>query len=300
MNPYMNRFQIRDLEEFSGVKAHTIRVWERRYGLLSPDRTDTNIRYYDLDDLKSILNVSYLLQNGYKISKVAALQPAERERLVNEVSLSKNGVTDVLNSLKYAMLSFDEVLFESVSSKYREKHGFRALVEEVYVPLLEHIGLLWQSNAICPAQEHFVSNLIRHKLIHATASLPLTGGRDRVFVLFLPENEIHELGLLYIDHILRARGERTIYLGQSVPTADLAQVAAAIRQPIVFVALLMAQPMAPEIPGFLKELRATAPKPGTQFWLAGGQLKKVDSKDVPEGMSLHGSLADLMKALDLL
>lgn len=299
MTLYMNRFQIRDLEEFSGVKAHTIRIWEKRYGLLAPDRTGTNIRTYSLDELKVILNVAFLNQNGYKISKIAALTPADRERLVSTVASTHMSGCNVLNSLKLAMLSFDEVLFDSVSSKYRDAHGFRALVEQIYVPLLEKIGLLWQSNTICPAQEHFVSNLIRHKIIIAAGSLPLNSAkRDRVFVLYLPENEIHELGLLYIDYLLRAKGEHTVYLGQSVPSEDLAQVAAKFEGKMVMVSLLMATPAAPEIPAFLHKLRTLLPSKDVSFWMAGAQLTKLAEFDIPEGMELHSSLVSLVKAVD--
>jgi DNA-binding transcriptional MerR regulator len=297
----MNRFQIRDLEEFSGVKAHTIRMWEKRYGLLAPDRTDTNIRTYSLDELKAILNVAYLNQNGHKISKIAALSPPDRERLVNETASRMTSGGDVLNSLKLAMLSFDEVLFNSVSSKYRESHGFRALVEQAYVPLLENIGLLWQSNAICLSQEHFVSNIIRHKLIIASGSLPLSAApRERTFVLYLPENEIHELGLLYLDYLLRAKGERTIYLGQSVPTSDLAQVVSMFSGSVVLVSLLMANPPAAEIPNFLSGLRAMLPDERVTFWMAGGQLLKFEKLEVPSGMQVHGTIASMVKSVDAL
>jgi DNA-binding transcriptional MerR regulator len=301
MTPYMSRFQIRDLEEFSGVKAHTIRMWEKRYGLLEPDRTGTNIRTYSLDELKAILNVAFLNQNGVKISKIAAMSSADRERMVNEVSSSRVQGSDILNSLKLAMLSFDEVLFESASSRFRETHGFRALVEQVYVPLLEQIGILWQSNTICPAQEHFVSNIIRHKLIMASGAVPLDAApRDRIFVLYLPENEIHELGLLYIEYLLRSKGERTIYLGQSVPIADLVQVVKAFDKKVTFVSLLMATPPAAEIPAFLKELRTLIPDERATFWIAGGQLAKVPEINVPKGISLHPSMVSLVGAVDSL
>jgi len=299
MNLYLNRFQIRDLEEFSGVKAHTIRIWEKRYGLLAPDRTGTNIRTYSLDELKVILNVAYLNQKGYKISKIAALSPADRERLVSEMASDRTEGRDVLNSLKLAMLSFDEVLFDSVSAKFRDIHGFRALVEQVYVPLLEQIGLLWQSNSICPAQEHFVSNLIRHKIIIASGALPLNSTpRDRVYVLYLPENEIHELGLLYLDYLLRCKGERTVYLGQSVPIADLEQVVSKFDTKVVLVSLLMATPPAPEIPAFLRDLRAMLPADHISFWIAGSQLAKLPDLSVPKGMHVYPSLASMVKAVD--
>ncbi|MEO8591204.1 MAG: MerR family transcriptional regulator [Flavobacteriales bacterium] len=183
----MMRFQIRDLEGFSGVKAHTIRIWEKRYGLLHPDRTDTNIRHYGLEQLRSILNVAYLNQRGYKISKLAALSVVEREKLVREVAGTQTGTDEVLNTLKLAMLGFDEPLFNSESAKHAAQHGFRSLVEDVYVRLLEQIGVLWQTSSICPAQEHFVSNIIRQKLLVATDGLALNAhATDVLHVLYLP------------------------------------------------------------------------------------------------------------------
>ena len=159
MGPFLNRFSIRDLENFSGVKAHTIRVWERRYGLLDPDRTDTNIRTYSSEELKTILNVAFLNRHGVKISHIAALSRDERDRRVKEVADDKSDPDVSLNALKLAMLCYDADLFERTSDAFRAVEGFRALAERLYVPLLEHVGLLWQSNSICPAQEHFASNM---------------------------------------------------------------------------------------------------------------------------------------------
>lgn len=297
-SPYMMRFQIRDLEEFSGVKAHTIRMWEKRYGLLSPDRTDTNIRTYGMDELKAILNVAYLNQSGYKISKIASMTASERDQLVREVARSKNEGGEVVNSLKLAMLSFDEVLFDTVTVKYRLAHGFSALVEQVFVPLLEHIGVLWQTNSICPAHEHFISCLIRQKILAATDGLSVPAKHDpHVYVLYLPENELHELGLLYVNYLLRADGRRTIYLGQSVPGEDLDQVVALFNGPIVMVTLLMAFPQTPELPTYLSELRSRFPVDRVQFWIAGSQLFKVPDLKVPEGMFLHPSMASMIAAI---
>ena len=148
MSIFHFNFKIRDLEEFSGVKAHTIRIWEKRYGLLAPDRTDSNIRHYTLDELKVILNVAYLNKHGHKISRIAAMSQIERDRLVRELATKHNSEEEALNSLKVAMLDFDEPMLERTSARYTEQHGFQALVEKVFVPLLEQIGVLWQTSAI--------------------------------------------------------------------------------------------------------------------------------------------------------
>jgi DNA-binding transcriptional MerR regulator len=297
MAPFMMRFQIRDLEEFSGVRAHTIRIWEKRYGLLKPARTETNIRTYDIEDLKAILNVAFLNQHGLKISKIAALPSAERDRLVREVALSGDGRAEVVKSLKMAMLGFDEVLFESVGSKFREMHGFRALVEEVYVPLLEHIGTLWQTNSICPAHEHFVSNIIRQKLVAAVDALPFSGvPKERMHILYLPENELHELGLLYLNFILRSKGERTIYLGQGVPLEDLRQVASIMNGPITFISIITSIPRSPDLSTMLKDLGTQLNEDRFDFMLASNQFDR--NLPAPGRMRLFTSMADLMKAVD--
>ncbi len=299
MGPFHNSFSIRSMEEFSGVKAHTIRIWEKRYGLLTPDRTGTNIRHYSLDELKVILNVAYLNRHGHKISRIAAMTLTERDRLVRETAGASNSSEETLNSLKLAMLAFDEAMFDRVTAEYSKQHGFRHLVESVFVPLLEHIGMLWQTNVICPAQEHFVSNLIRQKLITATDGLTApTGTKDRTFVLYLPENEIHELGLLYVNYLLRARDEHTIFLGQSVPSDDLKHLAAVRNGQLVMVTILMGTPPAGEIPAYLSNLRASLPDGRIRFLVTGAQLAKVEEFDVPPGVQTFPSMRELVKALD--
>lgn len=299
MSLFRTQFSIRDLEEFSGVKAHTIRIWEKRYGLLAPDRSGTNIRSYDLDELKVILNVAFLNKNGHKISRIAAMSLAERDRLVGETAKGPANIDEALNNLKIAMLAFDEYQFDEVCQHYQGLHGFRSLVEQLFVPLLEHIGVLWQTNAICPAQEHFVSNYIRQKLVAATDNVPLAKRKnDRTFVLFLAENEVHELGLLYVNYLLRSRGELTIYLGQSVPAGDLREVAAARDGELIMVTILMANPAASELPGYLEQLRSELSDRRINFLLTGSQLSKLDQAGIPAGMRTFHSMVDLVRAVD--
>lgn len=298
MSFFQTKFKIRDLEEFSGVKAHTIRIWEKRYGLLSPDRTGTNIRYYTLDEMRVIMNVAFLNGRGHKISRIAAMTPSERERLVRESASAQDPVEDMINKLKIAMLAFDESDFDHVTATFERVHGFRALVEQLFVPLLERIGLLWQTNAICPAHEHFVSNLIRQRLIGAASSLARPGtARDRTYILHLPENEIHELGLLYVNYILRSQGERTIYLGQSVPEQDLEQVAANRVGELVFISVITAQPVVSEVPAHLARLRNLLPDRRITLMIAGAQLAQLKPGHVPAGIRTYGSMKDLLKAV---
>lgn len=298
-SPYLDQFSIRDLEEFSGVKAHTIRMWEKRYGLLRPDRTDTNIRTYGLDELKAILNISYLNQHGYKISKIAALSSEDRQVLVRSVAEKVNDHMEQLNTLKLAMLSYDEALFRSTSDAFIKQHGFKSLFEDLYVPLLERIGVLWQVDSICPAHEHFVSHLIRQRVIVATAELGVAMNTTTpLHVLYLPENEIHELGLLYVNYALRAAGKATLYLGPSLPRQDLRHILGPLKQEMVLISMLMVEPSASELQSHLDSLRAFLPEDRITFWLSGGVIGRAKDVTAPKGMKLFPKLKDLLASLD--
>lgn len=298
MSHILLRFHIRDLEQFTGVKAHTIRVWERRYGLLAPDRTDTNIRTYDLDELKVILNVAFLNQRGHKISRIAAMTADEREKLVRTTAMEDPGVDGILNTLVVAMLGFEEPIFDRICDRYEQEHGFRALVEQIFMKLLGRIGLLWQSSAICPAQEHFVSNLIRQRLIAATANQPTPTNTDSLHVLFLPDQEVHELGLLYVNYLLRSHGKRTLYLGQSVPVSDLAQVAKIHGGELTYIAQFVVYPSAADAPRYLQELRRQLPEERMHFLLAFAGSVDIAKKDVPSGMELVTDVSGMISAID--
>ncbi len=290
MPPFLTRFHIRDLEKFSGVKAHTIRVWERRYGLLAPGRTATNIRTYDIDELKTILNVSYLNLHGHKISRIAAMSPAQREKLVRDTTLEERSPDGILNSLILATLTYDEALFDRLCSDHERDHGFRSLVEQVFMTLLKRIGILWQSSAICPAQEHFVSNLIRQRLAVATAQQPTPSASGALHVLYLPEDEIHELGLLYLNYLLRSLGKRTLYLGQSVPRADLTHVAHAHSGELLFISVFVVQPAPDRVQDYMNTVRKDLPEQRCSFLFVGAALREIAPENIPYGMRLEPEL----------
>lgn len=298
MGPFLMRFHIRDLERFTGVKAHTIRVWERRYGLLQPERTDTNIRTYDIAELKTILNVAYLNRQGVKISRIAAMRSEERDRAVRDAALAEEAPEGLLNTLVLAMLGFDEAMFTRACDEHQQRHGFRSLAEDVLARLMERIGILWQSSAICPAHEHFASNLVRQRIIVATAALPAPTGDGRLNVLFLPDEEIHELGLLYLDHVLRARAERTVYLGQSVPADDLKQIASLHVGELRFISLMVVKPSPDEAAAYLQRLRAQLPESRISFVLGGAPLRALTPEQLPDGMAALPDLRAMVGALD--
>jgi MerR family transcriptional regulator, light-induced transcriptional regulator len=218
----MNHFTIKDIENLTGIKSHTLRIWEQRYGIPHPKRTATNIRYYDDEDLKLLLNVSLLNRQGHKISRITSLSREEIDKLVFDVA-STNPDADVqLDTLISAMFNLDETAFEKVLSFNLLKQGLEKTMKDLFFPFLKKIGILWQSGQVNPAFEHFMSNLIRQKVIVAIDALPITikpGAKK--FVLFLPENETHELSLLFANYIIRTRGHQTLYLGQNLPFTDI-------------------------------------------------------------------------------
>jgi MerR family transcriptional regulator, light-induced transcriptional regulator len=223
----MAEYSIKELEKFSGVKAHTIRTWEKRYALVKPRRTPTKVRLYSDSDLRKIMNVAIATNAGVKISKIASLSADQLSDLVLKGSANRQAVATPIDKLILATVSMDERLFTKELRKIEATKGFEATVLEVLYPLLEKIGVLWQTGEVTPAQEHFISNLIRQKMFVAIDRLPLPDAKASKVILFLPEHEFHEIGLLFYHYLVRHVGHAGIYLGQSVPYDDLKRVVAA-------------------------------------------------------------------------
>ena len=212
-------YSIKDLEKLTGIKAHTLRIWEKRYGLLSPERTDTNIRMYCDDDLKKLLNTMVLYNSGQKISAIAKLKEEELHSRVTELTSTNNNYE--IESMIVSMLDMNEVRFEQVLNSLFLRYGVEKAVLEYIYPLMEKIGVLWQVGTINPAQEHYISQIIRQKMIVEIDKQNRPAEPKGVFLLYLPEGELHELGLLFYNYIIKSRGFDTVYLGQSVPYEDL-------------------------------------------------------------------------------
>lgn len=220
----MGNYSIKDLENLSGIKAHTIRIWEKRHGLIEPLRTSTNIRTYSDDDLKKIINVSMLNASGIKISRIAGMSDDEIRQKVTELSKTQTEAEIHINELVTGMVELDEERFERTLSGLVLRFGFEQTMTTIIYPFLEKIGILWQTQHITPAQEHFISNLIRQKMIVAIDALPIAPMSAKRALLFLPDHELHEIGLLFSHYRLRKAGWRTFYLGQAVPYNDLKSI----------------------------------------------------------------------------
>jgi DNA-binding transcriptional MerR regulator len=220
----MNAFTIRDLEQLTGVKAHTIRIWEQRYSFLKPKRTETNIRYYSNEELKTVLNISLLNKYGFKISHIDRMPQAEISERILSLSDARAIQERLINELVQHMADLDMVGFEKVLNDHISEKGIERTVIQVLFPFLEKTGILWQAGMINAAQEHLVTNIIRQKLIVGIESCISHVRVDKTFLLFLPEGEHHELGLLFMYYLIQSRGAKAIYLGANVPINDAAYV----------------------------------------------------------------------------
>ena len=275
----MGHFSISDLEQLSGVKAHTIRVWEQRYNVLRPARTPTNIRTYCDDDLRRLLNVATLCDRGYRISKVASLSEQELEAAVLDGNDAVHNYCQRVNGLLAAMLAMDECQLVALFDQSIRQLGFENTILRIAYPFLQRIGVMWQAGAVNPAQEHLVTNLLRQKMLAATDALPpVAPGPARRWVLFLPEREMHELALLFMNYVLRARQHHVLYLGQNLPTTEL-QAVCACYQPHALLTVMTAVPERDEVGRFVGQLRNYCP--GTQLYLY-GPLAQLDFPLPPE------------------
>ena len=297
MNNIKANFSIKDLENLTGIKAHTIRIWEKRYNLLSPDRSDTNIRNYSIASFQKLLNISYLNNNGLKISKIADLKEEEIPIKVREIA-SRGKVEDhAINAFKMAMVNFDQKLFYNTYNNLIEHKTFKNIFYTVFIPLLNEIGLLWQTDTITPAQEHFISVHIKQKILLNIERLQSLEPKpnSKTFVLFLPDNEIHDIGLLFINYELRSKGYHTIFLGESVPMENLSTLFNFFDD-IVFVSYFTVYPEDENILNYLENFsNLLLTNSHAEFLLLGKRLEGIATESFPKGIKFYKSIENLVK-----
>ncbi|WP_299553009.1 MerR family transcriptional regulator [Seonamhaeicola sp.] len=299
MNNIQVNFSIKDLENLTGIKAHTIRIWEKRYNLLQPNRSDTNIRNYSISSLQKLLNISFLNNNGYKISKIADLKEEEIPIKVREIA-SRSKVEDhAINALKMAMINFDQVLFYNTYNNLIENKTFSEIFYTVFLPLLNEIGILWQTSTITPAHEHFLSVHIKQKILLNIERLQSLEPKpaSKTFILFLPENEIHDIGLLFINYQLRSKGYHTIFLGESVPLDSLTSVLEFFNE-ITFISYFTVNPEIDKIPDYISEFNELLLEDNNHdLLLLGPKLLRTDDIKTPEKVTIYPTIEDLVAIL---
>jgi DNA-binding transcriptional MerR regulator len=290
----VSTYSIKDLEHLSGIKAHTLRIWEQRYNFLNPKRTDTNIRYYDDKDLKLILNVSLLKDYGFKISKIAGMDESTMLEEVIKITEKNLKYPDQIHALTLSMIDMDEDRFEKTMSTNILQLGFENTMTNIIYPFLSKIGVLWQTGAINPAQEHFISNLVRHKIIVAIDGQFVSNTQNKEkFLLYLPEGELHELSLLFCYYLIKSRGYRGIYLGQSLPFEDLALVYK-LHKPEYIVSILTSAPRQEDVQPYVDKLGKAFPQ--STILLSGYQLAALEP-ELPDNCQLFERIDDFISFL---
>ena len=293
MERVKSTFSIKNLENLSGIKAHTLRIWEKRYNLLEPERTDTNIRRYSLDSLRKLLNVTLLYNHGFKISKIASLDSSEIPKLVRSIALKANSEQVSINAFKLAMINFDYELFDTNYEEILQHHNFEYLFMNIFMPLMKELGILWQTGAISPSHEHFITNLVKQKIHLQTEYLQknkFEPNNHPIFVLFLPENEIHELGILYLNYLILSKGYRTIFLGQSLQTSSL-QTLYSYETKYYFVSYITVEPSKDEIMPYLQNFyNKILDKQDSKLILFGPQQIAIDREALPEKIEMFRSV----------
>jgi len=290
----MNVFTIKDLENLSGIKAHTIRIWEQRYSFLKPCRTESNIRYYCSEELKRVLHISLLNKYGYKISQIDKMSEQELKNKLFSLSDAEARQEKLVNELIAHMIDLDIVSFERALDGYVLSHGIDRAISRIIFPFLDRIGVLWLTNHIHSAQEHLVSNIIRQKLvvgIEGAVPLRQATSTSRTLLLFLPEGEHHELGLLYVHYLLRTHGARVLYLGANMPLKDVEFVSKYKRPDYLYTHLTC-------ITGnfnfekFLSQINQHIPEVPL---VISGQLARTHLRKIPSGINFKRSLPEVLE-----
>ena len=298
MKRIKNSFSIKNLENISGIKAHTIRIWEKRYNLLQPERTDTNIRKYSLDSLRKLLNITLLYNHGIKISKIANLPEKEIPFLVREIALKSSSEQVSINAFKLSMVNFDITMFDATYDELMNKNDFSFIYLNIFVPLMRGLGILWQTGAISPSHEHFITNLIKQK-IHIQTELMQRDSTPQInastFVLYLPENEIHELSILFLNYYVLNNGFKTIFLGQSIPTISL-KTLLSYSPSLHFVTYVTVEPNKEEINDYLAHFnKELIENTANQLSIFGPQVQYIDKTLVASGINVYDKIEDFVE-----
>lgn len=296
----MIKYSIKDLEKFSGIKAHTIRIWEQRYQLLKPQRTDTNIRYYDDEQLKYLLNVSLLVENGYRISQICSFSQDEFNETLRDIidkgypTKEDHQVNSIINELVIAMLDLDERRFEKILSSSLLQRSFEQTLVKIIYPFLKRIGVMWRTGEVSTAQEHFIYQLIRQKIIVAIDGLMIPNSDAEKYLLFLPKSEFNDLLILLFTYVLKNRGKQCIYLGVDIPFKDLKQVTT-ISKPETIFTFIKAPASKIDTQAYIYELSEAF---STQNILITGNPYFMEELEYPDNVLLITGVDDLITMLD--
>jgi DNA-binding transcriptional MerR regulator len=292
----MNAFTIKDLENLTGIKAHTIRIWEQRYSFLKPRRTDTNIRYYSNEELKKILNIALLNKYGYKISHIDRMSEPEINEKIITLNHALAQQERVINDLIQTMVDMNTEDFEASLAEYIKHRGIEKTVNQIIFPFMERIGVLWMTGHINPAQEHLMSNIIRQKVLVAIDSAKSLLNIEKTGLLFLPEGEYHELGLLFVYYLLKSRGVKVLYLGANVPVDDVQYVIRELKPDFLFTHLTSVSSGF----NFDRFINQSVKKFDNVPFLISGRLAHTYEKKIPPAIHFKRSLQEVTEFISTL
>jgi len=294
------RFTIGDLSSISGIKTPALRMWEKRYGLLTPERTDTNLRQYDLSQLQKLLNVRFLLQHGHKISKIAEASQQQVFEWVHKEVTKKHPEDYYIDELMLSCIGYDRIRFLELYEELLQQHSFSVVFSQYFVPLLQKIGTLWQTNTVDITQEHFVVQLIKERLLLQLA--PLEGKKSKttsvLVFFFLPENEIHEIGLYFAYYLALAKGVQSVMLGPSVPVSALAKFNALPKEVIYYTHMSHSMRPSSTAQYFAQLSEVLLNQPQRQLWISGDIVQEIPSVLTHPQVRYVGQVNDLEKALN--
>lgn len=292
----MNTFTIKDIENLSGIKAHTIRIWEQRYSFLKPKRTDTNIRYYNNEDLKMVLNIAMLNKYGYKISHINKMSVTDLTAKVIELNSGNASQERIVNKLITCMVELDIVEFEKLIDHQIDVNGIEKTITRILFPFFERIGTLWQTGHINPAQEHLITSIARQKIIVGIDQVNPIRKIRKSFLLFLPEKEYHELGLLFVHFLLKSRGAEVFYVGANVPIKD-ARFIAEVKKPDFLYLHLTSVASGASAEKLIDHLSSNFP---TYTIFISGLITKSYNKTLPKNIRFKESISQLLEFISSL
>ncbi len=292
-----NFFSIKDLENITGISTHSIRIWERRYQLLLPSRTTGNQRIYDINQLKTLLNIAFLKKAGYKISKISNLSEEEISTIAQQIVDKDAKSFYFISNMKIAMYEFDYQLFNQLYEEALRKQTFTEVFINIFIPYLHFLGLFWQTKTISTVHEHFISNLIYQKIqLHIAEIENLSPTiSSPTFVLYLPEEEMHEIGILFLHYVLLSKGYRSIYLGRSVPVEDLPRLTSAFSN-LYWIASFTIRPDSKKFKKYIDKVVKILTEQD-QFWAVGRHLASISPQTLPSNLRIFGSLKDVLSEI---
>jgi MerR family transcriptional regulator, light-induced transcriptional regulator len=286
-------FTIKELETLSGIKAHTIRIWEQRYHFIKPSRTSTNIRTYSNEELKTLLSVALLNKYGYKISQINKMPEDERNRQILNIPSEEVKTEWLVNRLIGCMIDLKTAEFEHLLDQHISEKGISATLKEIIFFFLNKIGILWQTGKIHPAHEHIVTNIVRQKIVSAIEGLKIPIQDEPKFLLLLPEDEHHELGLLFVYYMLKQKQIPVLYLGASVPLKDADFITNHKKPDYIYIHLTSVR----SITSFKKFISGISSNyPQVQILLSGSAASVI--KEKPENLRVFNSLPEVSAFID--